>query len=90
MKIKGIKRGRMIELFQEIDIPDGSEVTVDVDVMQFLSEPERLRRLNELFELWRNQPELDSIFAEIDRERHAYQGRKINCLSDVAMDTANS
>lgn len=82
MKIKGIKRGRKIELFQEIDIPDGSEVTVDVDVMQFLSEPERLRRLNELFGLWRNQPELDNIFSEIDRERHAYQGRKIDSLDD--------
>lgn len=50
--------------------------------MQFLSEPERLRRLNELFGLWRNQPELDNIFAEIDRERHAYQGRKIDSLDD--------
>ena len=82
MKIKGIKQGRTIESFQEIDIPDGSEVTVDVDAMQFLSEPERLRRLNELFGLWRHQPELDHIFAEIDRKRHAAQGRKIDSLDD--------
>ncbi|HAJ64663.1 MAG TPA: hypothetical protein DCP31_40025 [Cyanobacteria bacterium UBA8543] len=82
MKIKGVKRGTTIELFQEIDIPDGSEVTIDVDAIQFISEPERLRKLNELFGLWRNQPELDNTFAEIDRDRHAYQGRKIDSLDD--------
>ncbi len=28
MRIKGIKRGRTIEIFEEIDIPDGQEVVI--------------------------------------------------------------
>lgn len=50
--------------------------------MQFLSESERLRRLNELFGLWNNQSEINNIFAEIDRERYTYQIRKIDSLDD--------
>lgn len=74
MKIKGIKRGKQIELLDEINIPDGTEIYLEVDVEQPLSEQERLTRLNQIFGVWKNQTELDKIFAEIDTERHAYRG----------------
>ena len=45
MKIKGIKRGQIIELLEPIDIPDGVEITIEVEV-QLLSEQERLTKLN--------------------------------------------
>ena len=80
MKIKGIKRGLTIEFLENMDISDGAEVIVEFDTRQPVNEVERLRKLNELFGAWSNQPELDTAFSEIDRERHIYQGRKIDCF----------
>lgn len=82
MKIKGIKRGKQIELLNEINIPDGTEIYIEFDVEQPLSEQERLTRLNQIFGVWKNQTELDDIFAEIDTERHAYRGRALETLDD--------
>ncbi len=80
MKVKGIKRGQTIELLEEINIPDGTEITLEVEIEQPLSQQERLTRLNQIFGAWKNQPALDGIFAEIDRERHAYRGRAIEFI----------
>lgn len=82
MKVKGIKRGKSIELLEEINIPDGVEITVEVAMGQPLSVQERLTKLNQIFGAWKNQPTLDEIFAEIDSERHAYQGRAIEAIDD--------
>jgi hypothetical protein len=41
-----------------------------------LSLDERQKRLNQLFGSWQNQPDLDEIFAAIDRERHADRNRE--------------
>ena len=82
MKIRGIKRGKQIELLEEINIPDGTEIYIEVDVEQALSEQERLTRLNQIFGAWKNQTELDDMFAEIDTERHAYRGRALETLDD--------
>ncbi len=86
MKIKGIKRGQIIELLEQVDnIPDGVEIVVDLqvdinsssEVKQPLTDEERLAKLNQLFGAWKDQPELIEIFAEIDKERHIYYGREI-------------
>jgi len=77
MQVKGIKRGKTIELLQDIDLPDGVEITVEVKTVPILSLSERLNRLRAIFGAWQNQPELDEIFSEIDKERHNYQGRKM-------------
>lgn len=91
MKVKGIKRGQTIELLEQIEsIPDGSEVLIDLELTSSnksgwkspLTNEERLTKLNQLFGVWKDQPELLEIFAEIDRERHAYQGRKIDSLDN--------
>ncbi len=89
MKIRGIKRGQTIELLEQInDIPDGTEIIVDLNITatsieqtkQLLTDGERLARLNKLFGAWKIQPELIEIFAEIDEQRHAYQGRPIDSI----------
>lgn len=77
MKIKGIKRGKTIELLQEIDIPDGLEIILEVKPEPTLNLSERLNLLRAIFGAWQNKPELDEIFAAIDEERHRYQGREI-------------
>lgn len=82
MKIKGIKHGKNIELVKEINIPDGTEIYIEVEVEQPLSQQERLTRLNQIFGAWKNQLELDEIFAEIDTERHAERGRAIEPLDE--------
>ena len=82
MKIKGVKRGKQIELLEEINIPDGTEIYLEVEVEQPLSEQERLTKLNQIFGVWKNQTELDEIFTEIDTERHAYRGRAVESLDD--------
>lgn len=82
MKIKGIKRGQIIELLESINIPDGVEITMEVEFEQPLDEEERLTKLNQIFGMWKNQPDLDEIFTEIDIERHANRGRAIESLDD--------
>lgn len=82
MKIKGIKRGQIIELLESINIPDGIEITMEIEFEQPLDEQERLTKLNQIFGVWKNKPDLDEIFAEIDRERHADRGRAIESLDE--------
>ena len=82
VKIKGIKRGQSIELLQSINIPDGVEIMMEVEFEQPLDEQERLTKLNQIFGAWKNQPDLDEIFTEIDTERHADRGRAIELLDD--------
>ncbi|PAX57147.1 hypothetical protein [Brunnivagina elsteri] len=91
MKIKGIKRGQIIELLEQINnIPDGTEIIVDVvisanqivETAQTLSDDEKLSKLNQLFGAWQNQPELVEIFTEIDEQRHVYRGRVIDSIEN--------
>lgn len=82
IKIKGIKRGKNIELLEEINIPDDTEIYMEVEIEQPLSEQERLAKLNQIFGAWKNQPDLDTIFTEIDKQRHAERGRAIEPLDE--------
>ncbi len=88
MKIKGIKRGQIIELLEKInDIADGEEIIVEISPVTFhplanLSPQERQNRIKQVLGAWQNDPEIDTIFAEIDRERHSYYGRQIDSLDD--------
>lgn len=79
MKIKGIKRGKSIELSESVDsIADGAEILIELEVypnietktQQALTNKERLNKLNKLFGAWKNQPDLMETFEEIDKERH--------------------
>jgi hypothetical protein len=47
-----------------------------------LSEEERLDRINQVLGAWKDQADLVEIFAEIDRERHAYRGRQIDSMDN--------
>ncbi|MEH2280420.1 MAG: hypothetical protein V7K90_03605 [Nostoc sp.] len=89
MKIRGIKRGQTIELLEQIhSIPDGAEIIVNLELTSTkpvvekldLTDEEKLAKLNKLFGAWQEQPELIDIFAEIDQQRHTYQGRDIDSI----------
>ncbi|MEH2062450.1 MAG: hypothetical protein V7K50_09235 [Nostoc sp.] len=71
MRIRGVKRGKTIELLEQInEIPDGKEIIIDLKISaasieqtkQSLTDSERLARLNKLFGAWKDQPELIEIF----------------------------
>ncbi len=90
MKIRGIKRGQTIELLEQIhSIPDGVEIIVNLELTSTqpvvekldLTDEERLAKLNKLFGAWQDQAELINIFAEIDQQRHTYQGRGIDSIN---------
>ena len=82
MQIKGIKRGNIIEISESLNIPDGSEVLIEVPDAPRTSNEERLKRLHQIFGAWQYETELEDVFAEIDRKRHSYFGRLIDFLND--------
>lgn len=41
-----------------------------------------LTKINQLFGTWKDQPDIDEIFADINRERHADFGRVIETLEE--------
>jgi antitoxin component of MazEF toxin-antitoxin module len=70
MKVRGIKRGQIIELVEAIDIPDGTEVSVEIDDRQLLTLEERQAK----FQAWLDQPseereDLIAALEEVERER---------------------
>jgi len=82
MQIKGIKRGNIIEIAESLNIPDGSEVLIEVPDAPRTSNEEKLKRLHQIFGAWKYETELEDVFAEIDRKRHSYFGRLIDFLND--------
>jgi hypothetical protein len=85
MKVRGIKRGQAIELVEALDMPDGEPVTVEVLKVHPLSQltpEERQERINAALGAWKDDPDLDKVFAEIDRERHTYRGRQIDSFDN--------
>lgn len=77
MQIRGIKRGQVIELHQELELPDGCEITLEIKPQMFLSTEERLQRLSQLFGAWSNQSDLDVNFETIATQRHQDRGREL-------------
>lgn len=86
MKVKGIKRGQAIELLEKLDqIPDGMEVTVEIKnrhPLDGLSDEEIQKRIAIVAGVWKNDLELEQIFAEIDHDHHIDFGREIVSLDD--------
>ncbi len=73
MKIKGIKRGKTIELLEELNIPDGTEILVEIDDTQLMSDEERQEKLKEIPETaWEGREDFVKTMEELDTERHTY------------------
>lgn len=70
MKFKGIKRGQTIELTKAINIPDGTELLVEIDDLQLLSLEERRARIQTWLEQSQaGQVDLLEALEEVERER---------------------
>ncbi len=61
--VKGKIHGTTIELEEPVLLPDGTEIEVQIRV-------DRLTHLEQAFGGWRDDPQLDQAFDQIDRDRH--------------------
>jgi antitoxin component of MazEF toxin-antitoxin module len=70
MKIQGIKQGNAITLPEELaNLPDGTEVTIEITVDQNLSPEDLKKKLDELFGVWKDDPQTDEFSTKIHKER---------------------
>jgi len=77
MKLKGIIKGQSIELLEPIAIAEGSEVTIEISESEIETKPD-WTELQKVIGVWQEEPEIQEIFAEIDRERHLDFGREVD------------
>ena len=78
MKVKGIIQGNTIQLSEAITAPDGTEVMVEIPDCTSSDKIEQWQQLQQVIGSFKDDPEIEETFAEIDRERHAYRGRDID------------
>lgn len=78
MKVKGIIRGKTIELLETIPVPDGLEIFIEIPDNLLIERDEKWEQLQAVIGAWKDDDELGEIFNDIDRERHADLGELIN------------
>ncbi|NEP10052.1 MAG: hypothetical protein F6K14_07495 [Symploca sp. SIO2C1] len=78
MKVKGIIRGKTIELLESLPVPDGMEIFIEITDNLPVESDEKWKPLQAIIGAWKNDKEITEIFDEIDKERHADLGRAIN------------
>ncbi|MDJ0741981.1 MAG: hypothetical protein QNJ32_01330 [Xenococcaceae cyanobacterium MO_167.B27] len=83
IQLNGIKSGQTIKLSENLNIPDDSQVLVEVQEVEKINLEEKLQKMKEFLEKsWEGKEEFLEIMAEIDRERHSYYGRATNHLDE--------
>ena len=78
MKIKGIIRDNIIHLSDKINVTEGTEVIVEIPESSLITIKNQWQELQKVIGAWKDDIEIDTIFADIDKERHNYHGREIN------------
>lgn len=78
MKVKGIIRGKTIELLETLPVPDGLEIFIEIPDNLSPESDGRWEQLQAVIGAWKDDDEIAEIFSEIDRERHADLGQTIN------------
>ena len=69
MKVQGIIKGNTIELLEELSLPNGVKISLEISD-NLIQKKLAWEQFETLIGAWANEPELDDIFSEIDRERH--------------------
>ena len=69
MKIKGIKRGKTIELAEEINIPDGEKLNIELEVIRPMSNEERLEKMKELLDNWEARADFVNTMKTLEAEK---------------------
>jgi len=74
--VKGKIGKHIIKLPEWVQIPEGTEVKVKIETE--MTKEEKRKLVANLCGTWADDPSIDSIFEEIEKERHRYSGRGIN------------
>lgn len=76
MSAKGIKKGKTITLSDAIDdIPDGTEIIIEIPPNQLINQEEKWQKLEEGIGVWReNSQDEQKMLENIDQEREAEIG----------------
>jgi hypothetical protein len=61
MQIRGIKRGKTIELTENIAVPDGHEIILEISPPLPRTPEEYWQQFGQLFGAWSNKPDLSEI-----------------------------
>lgn len=78
MQVKGIIRSNSIELIEHISLAEGTEVVIEISENTQLNKKTQWQKLEKVIGSWETNAEIDSIFQNLDEERHQYSGRDIN------------
>jgi antitoxin component of MazEF toxin-antitoxin module len=65
MKIKGIKRGKSIEVLEEINVRDGAEIVIEIQDVQLISEEERHQHSNEVIAAWKDDTKIAKFLQKL-------------------------
>ena len=81
MKLTGIKHGKTIELSENPNIPDGTQVVIDVKQVETMTIEEKLAKMKEFLERpWEGREDFVQTMAEIEREREMAYEKKLEAL----------
>ncbi|WP_319421496.1 hypothetical protein [Pleurocapsa sp. FMAR1] len=72
MKVKGIIQGKSIQLSEAVSVPDGTEVMVEIPDRSLNQKIDQWQKLQEVIGAWKDDPEIEQIFTEIDREPRSW------------------
>ena len=83
MQIKGIKRGQTIELANELNIPDGREILIDIHDAQLTSPEEQKKDIMEfLAQPWEGREDFLKTMEELEREKETEWEKLRDRLND--------
>lgn len=77
MKIKGIIKNNVIELLDNISLAEGTEVVIEITASSIVDKDRQWQKLQKVIGSWENDSEIDTIFHDLEKERHQYRGRDI-------------
>ena len=62
----------MIELPEELNIPDGQEIIIDIQECQLTNKEKRLQEIHEIIDNWDNEAREDFVktMQELEREKN--------------------
>ena len=78
MKVRGILRGKTIELLEALPVADGLEIFIEIPDNLLIERDQKWEQLQAVIGVWKDDDEITEIFNEIDRDRHADLGQPIN------------
>jgi len=72
MQIQGIKRGKTIEQKEELNIPDGQKIFLEIQECELMTPEERLKKMKEFLATpWEGREDFVKTMAELEREKNA-------------------